>query len=161
MRVPLAVPAVLAALAARIAGAAAAARPGVVDRLLDLYPADGPLASAATGQVTTSRAALRAEIERFWENVGQNMQGPRFVIGERHAVRLGPDAGAITLTYSIPHRTPSGRPHVLGGAWTAVFARSAGRWVIVQEHLSDVPRVPGTGRDSATADGAHDHAGHE
>jgi hypothetical protein len=32
-----------------------------------------------------------------------------------------------------------GAPHVIGGAWTAVFARRDGRWAIVQEHLSDVP----------------------
>jgi hypothetical protein len=30
-------------------------------------------------------------------------------------------------------------PHVIGGAWTAVFANRGGRWVIVQEHLSDAP----------------------
>jgi hypothetical protein len=29
--------------------------------------------------------------------------------------------------------------HVIGGAWTAVFQKRGGRWVIIQEHLSDVP----------------------
>jgi hypothetical protein len=28
-------------------------------------------------------------------------------------------------------------PHVIGGAWTAVFANRGGRWAIVQEHFSD------------------------
>jgi hypothetical protein len=28
--------------------------------------------------------------------------------------------------------------HVIGGAWTAVFQKRGGRWVVIQEHLSDV-----------------------
>ncbi len=129
-------------------------RPGVPDRLLGLYAARGPVVSAAAGGVTTSRAALRAEIERFWTRVGQNMRGARFEVGERHLTPLGPDAAALTFTYAIPHRTPEGRPHALAGAWTAVFRREAGRWAIVQEHLSDAPRAPGAAPDTA-ADTAH------
>ena len=53
---------------------------------------------------------------------------------------LGPDAAVLTATYSIPHHTPRGAPHVVGGAWTVVFARRGGRWEVVQEHLSDVPQ---------------------
>jgi hypothetical protein len=30
-----------------------------------------------------------------------------------------------------------GMSHVIGGAWTAVFQKRGGRWVIIQEHLSD------------------------
>jgi ketosteroid isomerase-like protein len=61
-------------------------------------------------------------------------------------VRLGPDAAAFTGTYAIPHRTPAGTPHTLAGAWTFVFRRAGVRWVIVQEHLSDVPRATPGGR---------------
>jgi len=50
----------------------------------------------------------------------------------------------LTTTYAIPHRTPEDEPHTLAGAWTAVFARRDGRWVIVQEHLSDAPPTPTT-----------------
>jgi hypothetical protein len=32
--------------------------------------------------------------------------------------------------------------HVIGGAWTAVFQKRAGKWVIIQEHLSDVQSNP-------------------
>jgi hypothetical protein len=32
--------------------------------------------------------------------------------------------------------------HVIGGAWTAVFQKRGGRWVIIQEHLSDVQSNP-------------------
>jgi ketosteroid isomerase-like protein len=144
-------------------------RPGVPGRLLGLYPARGPVVSAAAGAVTTSRAALRGEIERFWTRVGQNMRDARFEVRERHVVALGPDAAALTLTYAIPHRTPEGRPHTLGGAWTAVFRREGGRWVIVQEHLSDAPAVRGpapadSAPDSATgataSGAAGPHAGH-
>jgi hypothetical protein len=156
-----------AALADTLAGVIAAAydfsRPGVPERLLGLYPAQGPVVSAAAGGLTTSRAALRGEIERFWSRVGQNMRDARFVVGERHATVLGPDAAALTFTYTIPHRTPEGRPHTLAGAWTAVFRRDGARWVIVQEHLSDAPAVPDTmatvaapAEDTARAA----HAGH-
>jgi ketosteroid isomerase-like protein len=137
-------------------------RPGVPGRLLGLYPARGPVVSAAAGAVTTSRAALRGEIERFWTRVGQNMRDARFEVRERHLVALGPDAAALTITYAIPHRTPEGRPHTLGGAWTAVFRREGGRWVIVQEHLSDAPAVRDTAPPAAAAEAAADtaHASH-
>jgi ketosteroid isomerase-like protein len=158
-----------AALADTLVGTVVAAydfsRPGVPERLAGLYPADGPVVSAAGGGVTTSRAALRAEIERFWARVGRNMREPRFVVGERHVTPLGPDAAALTFTYAIPHRTPEGRPHTLAGAWTAVFRRDGGRWVIVQEHLSDAPPAgaPGVAGDTARAaagPGGAPHAGH-
>lgn len=119
-------------------------RPDVVARLMTLYAPSDPVISAAAGRVTTSRAALQLQIQRFWERVGQNMRDPRFVLGARQVTVLGPDAAVLTATYAIPHRTPEDRPHTLAGAWTAVFARRGGRWVIVQEHLSDVPAQPPT-----------------
>jgi len=130
-------------------------QPDVVGRLMALYPTSGPVVSAAAGRVSTTRAALEQSVSRFWERVGQNMRQPRFLIGERHATALGPDAAVLTLTYSIPHTTPEGRPHTLGGAWTAVFARRDGRWVIVQEHLSDPPPPPTAAQAPDSA-----HAGH-
>src|SRR5687768_15586976 len=48
-------------LARRITDAYDFSRPDVVGRLMDLYPSQGPVVSAAAGQVTTSREALRAE----------------------------------------------------------------------------------------------------
>jgi hypothetical protein len=38
---------------------------------------------------------------------------------------------------------------VIGGAWTAVFRKEGNRWVIIQEHLSDIP--------PAMADSMHAH----
>ncbi|MEP6509685.1 MAG: hypothetical protein ABJC63_15770, partial [Gemmatimonadales bacterium] len=38
-----------------------------------------------------------------------------------------------------PHINPRGMPHVIGGAWTALFVNRGGHWVVIQEHLSDVP----------------------
>ena len=52
---------------------------------------------------------------------------------------LSPDAAVMTATYHVPHLTPSNKPHILGGAWTAVFQKRGGRWYIIQEHLSDLP----------------------
>ena len=110
-----------------------------VARLMSLYPSTGPVISASGGQVTASRDTLQEGIRAFWDNVGKNMRDPKWTWGAMHVDVLAPDAAVITSTYSVPHLTPSGQPHVIAGAWTAVFQRKAGRWVIVQEHLSDVP----------------------
>jgi ketosteroid isomerase-like protein len=53
--------------------------------------------------------------------------------------RLGPDAAVLTATWSIPHIAPTGHPHVIQGAWTAIFRRLEGKWMIVVEHLSAPP----------------------
>lgn len=110
-----------------------------VARLMSLYADSGRILSAVNGQVTTSRDTLRADIAGFWTRVGQNMREPRWVWGQTYLDVLSPDAAVFTGTYTIPHRTPAGAAHVVGGAWTALFERRGGRWVIVQEHLSDLP----------------------
>ena len=109
---------------------------GVVQRMNALYPDSGQVVSASGGQLITSVDSLRKGIARFWENVGQNMRGPHFQWDSVYVLRLGPDAAVLTGTWRIPHTAPNGQPHVIGGAWTAVFVRVRGRWVIVQEHLS-------------------------
>jgi hypothetical protein len=68
------------------------------------------------------------------------MREPRWEWDTTHVDVLAPDAAVLTGVYRIPHRTPRGEPHVVGGVWTAVFALREGRWVIIQEHLSDAPR---------------------
>lgn len=114
-----------------------------VARLMSLYPASGPVISASGGHVTTSRDSLQAGIRAFWENVGRNMRNPKWTWGAMHVDVLSRDAAALTTTYSVAHLTPRGEPHVIAGAWTAVFQRRGGKWVIVQEHLSDVPVMSG------------------
>lgn len=114
-------------------------KPDVVGNLMALYAPSGPIVSASAGRVITSRDSLRAGIEAFWTNVGQNMRDPHVDWTSMHIDVLAPNAAVMTATYRIPHRQPNGLPHVIGGAWTAVFALRDGRWVIVQEHLSDNP----------------------
>lgn len=114
-------------------------KPDATSRLLALYPDSGRVISAAGGRVTSTRAALRSEIESFWQRVGQNMQGPRFLLGSSYVDVITRDAAVMTFAYSIPHQTPDGRPHVVTGAWTTFWRREGGRWQIVQEHLSDAP----------------------
>jgi hypothetical protein len=117
-------------------------RPGdAVARLMSLYPATGDVVSASGGQLSTSRDSLEAGIRAFWENVGRNMRDPKWMWGPMHVDVLSRDAAVLTTTYRVPHLTPRGEPHVIAGAWTAVFQRRGGRWVIVQEHLSDVPQA--------------------
>ena len=119
-------------------------RPGdPVARLMSLYSTSGPVISASGGQVTATRDSLEAGIRAFWDNVGRNMRGPKWTWGPMHVDVLAPDAAVVTTTYRVPHLTPSGEPHVIAGAWTAVFQRREARWVIVQEHLSDVPAPAG------------------
>jgi hypothetical protein len=111
---------------------------GTVERMLAIYPDSGRVISASGGAVSTARDSLAAAVGAFWRNVGQNMRNPEWRWGPMHVDVLGRDAAVVTATYRIPHLTPRGEPHVLGGAWTAVFARRGAQWVVVQEHLSDV-----------------------
>lgn len=114
-------------------------KPDVVARLMSLYPTQGPVISANTGSATTTRAALQTQIETFWRYVGSNMRNPKWEWTSMHIDVLSRDAAVMTATYQIPHLNPHNMPHVIGGAWTAVFVRRGGKWVIIQEHLSDAP----------------------
>lgn len=126
-------------LKARIESAYDFTRPGAAERMNALYPDTGRVISASGGQILTSPDSLRAGIAAFWDNVGRNMRDPRWVWGEVYVDRLGPDAAVLSATWSVPHIAPTGRPHVIQGAWTAVFRRIDGRWMIVTEHLSVPP----------------------
>ncbi len=114
-------------------------KPDVVGRLMSLYPKSGPVISASGGRVSTTRARLETQIRTFWLYVGSNMRNPKWEWTSMRVDVLAPNAAVMTSTYRIPHTTPAGMPHVIGGAWTAVFAKLDGRWVIVHEHLSDSP----------------------
>jgi ketosteroid isomerase-like protein len=126
-------------LKARVEAAYDFTRPGVAERMVGLYPDTGRVISASGGQVTASGDSLRAGIADFWLNVGQNMREARWEWGKVYVDRLGPDAAVLTGMWSIPHIAPTGRPHVLRGAWTAVFRHIGGKWMIVTEHLSVPP----------------------
>jgi ketosteroid isomerase-like protein len=112
-----------------------------VARLMSLYPDSGRVISASGGRVTTTRDSLEAGIHAFWQYVGQNMQQPKWEWGPMLVDVLAPDAAVLTTTYRVPHLTPRGEPHVIAGAWTAVFQKRGGRWMIIQEHLSDLPEA--------------------
>ncbi len=116
-------------------------RPGAVARMMSLYPTSGTVLSANSGRVTTTRAALQSQLDTFWTYVGSNMRNPRWEWTSMHVDVLSRDAAVMTATYRIPHLTPRNMPHVIGGAWTALFVRRGGKWVIIQEHLSDVPQA--------------------
>lgn len=114
-------------------------KPDPVASLMSLYPASGRVISASGGAMTTTRPLLEQQIRTFWKFVGSNMKQPKWEWTGMETDVLSRDAAVLTSTYRIPHTTPDGMRHVIGGAWTAVFARKDGRWVIVQEHLSDAP----------------------
>ena len=117
-------------------------KPDPVKRLMSLYPTDGRVISASGGVTTTTRPQLQEAIEAFWTYVGQNMRQPRWEWTSMTVDVLASDAAVMTSTYRIPHLTPMGMNHVIGGAWTAVFQKRGGKWVIIQEHLSDVQSNP-------------------
>ncbi|HUX34305.1 MAG TPA: DUF4440 domain-containing protein [Gemmatimonadaceae bacterium] len=114
-------------------------RPDIAANMLSLYPDSGRVISATGGKILTTRDSLAAGIHYFWDNVGRYMQKPTWVWKQMIIDVLGPDAAVMTATYHIPHHTPRGEAHDIGGAWTAVFVRQGDRWVIIQEHLSDLP----------------------
>ena len=126
-------------LKARIAEAYDFTRPGAVERMSGLYPDSGRVISVSAGQIVSSIDSLRSGIRAFWDNVGRNMRNPTWQWGEVYVERLGADAAVLTATWAIPHIAPTGNPHVIRGAWTAVFRRIRGRWLIVMEHLSTPP----------------------
>jgi hypothetical protein len=51
---------------------------------------------------------------------------------------LSPTAAVATVTYRIPHRDPRNMSHEIAGAMTEVMEKRNGKWIIVQEHLSDL-----------------------
>ncbi|MFI5230164.1 MAG: hypothetical protein ACHQWU_13910 [Gemmatimonadales bacterium] len=122
-------------------------KPNVEQRLLSLYPDTGRVVSASAGQITSSRDTLAMGIKAFWENIGVNMRQPKWIWDEMLFDVLSPTAAVMTATYHVPHLTPRNMPHVVGGAWTAVFQKRGDRWYIIQEHLSDLPPMS----DSAMA----------
>ncbi len=113
--------------------------PNVVDRLMRLYPDSGPVYSTSSGYVVRTRAELAEQIETFWRYVGSNMREPKWEWTAMYVDVISPQAAAMTASYRIPHLTPDNRPHVIAGAWSAVFVKRGARWFVVQEHLSDVP----------------------
>ena len=126
-------------------------KPGdAVARMMSLYPATGDVVSASGGRVSVSRDSLAAGIRAFWTFVGQNMRDPKWVWDEMHVDVLARDAAVVTATYHVPHKTPRGDPHTIGGAMTVAFQRRGGRWGVVQEHLSDL--APSQPADSTAAD---------
>jgi hypothetical protein len=115
-------------------------KPGdAVARMMSLYPRSGGVISASGGRVSVSRDSLESGIRAFWQYVGSNMRDPKWQWDPMHVDVLSRDAAVVTATYRVPHLTPAGMPHVIAGALTQVFVRRDGRWVVVQEHLSDVP----------------------
>ncbi len=126
-------------LKARIAAAYDFGRPGVLERMNGLYPDTGRVISASGGNIIASADSLRAGIATFWENVGKNMREATWRWGDVYVDRLGNDAAVLTGAWSIPHIAPGGHPHVIQGAWTAVFERIGGKWMIIAEHLSAPP----------------------
>lgn len=115
--------------------------PDPVPRFMRLYPDTGSVVSAASGGFTVARDSVQRALATFWSTTGRFMQRPSWTWGAMKIDVLSRDAAVVTARYTIPHWTPEGRPHVLGGAWTSVWARQGDRWVIIQEHLSDLPRA--------------------
>lgn len=126
--------------------------PDKVKSYLALYPDTGRIVSSSGGRVLTSRDTIFQGIRDFWQYVGSNMKNPTWMWDRFVVDVLSRDAAVMTTTYHVPHTTPQGHPHIIGGAWTAVFRREGDKWVIVQEHLSDIP--------PALADSAHAHMNH-
>src|SRR6202171_2776280 len=90
-------------------------KPDPVNRLMSLYPAEGRVVSASGGVTTTTRPQLQQAIQAFWTYVGQHMRQPRGEWTSMTVDVLAPDAAVMTSTYRIPHLTPMGMNHVIGG----------------------------------------------
>jgi len=131
-------------------------RPNADERMLSLYADSGRIVSATGGRVLTSRDSLAQGIHYFWRNVGMNMREPKWIWNRTYVDVLSPTAAVFTGTYHVPHRTPRGEEHDIGGAMTLVFQLRNGKWGIVQEHLSDLPQIPQP--PVTDSGGAHKHS---
>lgn len=131
--------AIATAIAQRMKNAYDLGAEDVLAGMLSLYPREGPVYSASGGAVTTTRDSLEAAVRQFWNYVGRNMRDPKWEWTTMQVDVLSASSAVMTATYRVPHLTPNGQPHVIGGAWTAVFSKRDGEWVIVHEHLSDSP----------------------
>lgn len=116
-------------------------KPDVVAGLMSIYPPRGEVISAAGGRVTASRDTLETGVRSFWETTGRYMKNPRWEWGPMLVEVLTPNVAVLTTTYVVPHFTPEGEPHVIGGAWTSLWKQIDGQWYVVREHLSDMPRA--------------------
>jgi ketosteroid isomerase-like protein len=114
-------------------------QPNFVADMLSLYTDSGRVISATGGRILTTHDSLVAGLAGFWETTGSNMREPRWIWDQMIIDVLSPTTAVMTAAYHVPHKTPRGEPHVIAGAWTAVFVRQGGKWVIIQEHLSDAP----------------------
>jgi hypothetical protein len=130
------------AVLARLGNAYDLSKPDVVTRMLSLYPTSGRVISASGGQVLTTADSLAMGVHQFWDNVGHNMRKPRWIWEHVYVDVLSPTAAVVTATYRVPHFTPTNHPHEIGGAMTEVFQKRDGQWVVIQEHLSDLPIRP-------------------
>lgn len=123
-------------------------RPGVVERMKALYDANGSTVSASEGAVVASLDSIRNGLDSFWDRAGKNMIDPVWTWGPVMVRRLGNDAAVLTGKWSIPHIAPNNMPHVLEGAWTAVFVKTENGWKITHEHLSAPPAARATTADT-------------
>ena len=145
-------------LRAMIVSAYDLTKPGdAVARMMSLYPATGNVVSASGGRVSVSRDSLESGIRAFWQYVGQNMREPNWTWDSMYVDVIARDAAVVTATYHVPHLTPRGQPHTIAGAMTEVFQRRAGRWWVVQEHLSDLVATEPTADTSGSAMPATEH----
>lgn len=120
-------------------------RDSVPQRMVSVYPDRGRVVSATAGRVSTSRDSLGQAVDAFWDGVGQFMVNPTWRWDEILVDVVGRDVAVMTARYTVPHWTDRGTPHVIGGVWTAVWQRRDGRWLITNEHLSDMPRAVAEG----------------
>src|SRR4030081_2835073 len=100
---------------------------------MSLYPAEGRVISASGGVITTTRPQLQQAIQAFWTYVGQNMRQPRWEWTSMTVDVLAPDAAVMTSTYRVPHLTPMGMNHVIGGGWAGGVQKRRGKRGIIQE----------------------------
>ena len=85
---------------------------------------------------------IAAGIRYFWRAVGVNMKEAKWIWDSSYVDVISPTTAVVTASYHIPHKTPRDQPHVIAGAMTALFVKRDGKWVIIQEHLSDLPQPP-------------------
>lgn len=106
--------------------------------VMALYPADGPVASATDGRITTSRDSLSSSIGRF---LGR-LRHVSFVTDPPVVTVLDPRSAAITLIFHGTGTWNDDTTFSTTGSWTAVLGERGGRFAIIQEQESHPRSLP-------------------
>jgi ketosteroid isomerase-like protein len=100
--------------------------------VLEAYPDTESIVSAVSGELRTSRAAMRDQLAAEF----RALQALDFRFVDPIIEAVGPEAAAVTARYVVRTQGRGDESVRQCGVWSGVVAQRAGRYVVLQEHQS-------------------------